>query len=459
MYLLGSSKRPKPDRGNVGREVYAWMARRIVGTRGFLRSVELRVNRRQLVWGSLTFLALLNVVFLLSSKSPFSAYSAFPNGSNAPQVKSCSRPTKPFIDAHQYCTGECNTECFSRVDNICFATDKVRICGGSRRSDLPKFIRFFGEKRTVPVEWGSGCNEGWHWISGLSLVADQRFLPAGKPNPHHEAEKLIPAVLLKQFINQSASLQWFASKADVSVWGIGFLEAFGLQNKVRFHELPMHKDDSICFKDAVLFSPPTHSRYVPNKETNALLRTEVLRYCGIEEKNSSWPISRAVVLDRASGSRKLDNKLAAGKLMEEVLGVPVEHRSGGIGSFCDQVRSVAEDDFFLVPHGSQNVNFLFARPGAVVIEVFPYLYYTDALRNFTYAAAIDVYTLLGVRHPESTLMPFFSMLGWAGCFNFPRHVCKNYARSQPVQIDLIQLEGLLRVVQKQRSSLRAELGC
>jgi len=134
-------------------------------------------------------------------------------------------------------------------------------------------MRFFGEKLTVPVEWDSHCNEGWHWVQGFSLVLDQRFLPAGKPNPHHEAEKLIPALLLKQFLNQSANLQWFASPSDVSVWGKGLLTAFGLT--VRFHNLPVDKDDSICFKDAVLFSGPTHVKYVPNEETNSLLRSQV----------------------------------------------------------------------------------------------------------------------------------------------------------------------------------------
>jgi hypothetical protein len=37
-------------------------------------------------------------------------------------------------------------------------------------------------------------------------------------------------------------------------------------------------------------------------------------------------------------------------------------------SSCVQVRAVASQDFLVVPHGSQNVNFIFAKPGAVVIE-------------------------------------------------------------------------------------------
>lgn len=135
-------------------------------------------------------------------------------------------------------------------------------------------MRFFGEKLTVPVERDSNCNVGWHWVQGFSLVLDQRFLPAGKPNPHHEAEKLVPAYLLKQFLNKSANLQWFASPNDVSVWGKGLLTALDLP--VRYHTLPIHKDDSFCFKDAVLFSGPTHVKYVPDVATNSWLRSQVL---------------------------------------------------------------------------------------------------------------------------------------------------------------------------------------
>lgn len=441
MLPSGSSKRRKRCKGNLERDLCAWM------TRTRLNSLS-RLSIRNLVSAFLVFLFLLTVVVLLSPTSLPSSYSGNPAAHH-----SCS--TTPFLNAHHYCTGECNTECFPRIQNICFASDKVRLCNHEKRiSDLPKFMRFFGEKLTVPVEADAHCNEGWHWVQGFSLVLDQRFLPAGKPNPHHEAEKLIPALLLKQFLNQTANLQWFAAQSDVSVWAKGLLTAFGLT--VRFHKLPIDKDDSICFKDAVLFSGPTHVKYVPNEETNSWLRSQVLRYCNIEARNASWPISRAVVLDRSSGSRKLANKLDAGKVMERTLLVPVEHHSSGIGSFCEQVRTVAADDLFLVPHGSQNVNFLFARPKAVVVEVFPYLYHTDAFRNFTHAVGIDVYPLLGTRPPDSKWMRVTSLVGWDGCFSMMW--CKNYARRQPLQVDLVQLETLLRVVQKQRSSLRTQLG-
>jgi hypothetical protein len=34
-----------------------------------------------------------------------------------------------------------------------------------------------------------------------------------------------------------------------------------------------------------------------------------------------------------------------------------------------QVNAVVQDDILIVPHGSQNTNLIFARPGTIVIEV------------------------------------------------------------------------------------------
>jgi hypothetical protein len=53
---------------------------------------------------------------------------------------------------------------------------------------MPNFMRFSGERLTLPV-MPSVCGQEKKGIPGLSLVADQRYLPYKKPNPHHEAEK------------------------------------------------------------------------------------------------------------------------------------------------------------------------------------------------------------------------------------------------------------------------------
>ena len=440
----GSSSKRRRRRGNLS----AWM----IGCRHRGVTIPTLLIR----WTFFSFLFAACLMYLLSPQSLPSSYLRNPNVGRGCSSK---EPPLPFLDSSSYCTGECNSECFPRVQNICFASDKVRICenlgikGLRRTNDVPKFMRFWGEELTVPVVYDSSCSTGWHWMSGFGLVLDQRFLPRGKPNPHHEAEKILPAMFFKQ-LNGSATIHWFAAEKDVSIWGRGLLQA--LEQKVRYQELPTRADDSICFYDAVLFSGPTSVKYVPDVETNAELRSKVLKYCGIEPANASWPVRKAVVLDRASGPRRLANKLDVGDVISEVLMVPVEHRASGLGSFCDQVKSVAEDDFFIVPHGSQNVNFLFARPGAVVIEVFPYLFHTDAFQNFTHATAIELQPLLGIRPPDNILMGVYSFLGWDACYNHVRW-CKNYSRKQAIHVDLIELAKLVRSIQVQRSAFRTDL--
>ena len=196
----------------MGREVCAWMTERVQRGRAWFLNFGKRVSIHQLLCGCFAFLLFTTIIFLLSPESlPRSmlTYLADPV-----DRYSCSPSTKPFVDAHRYCTGECNTECFPRVRNICFASDKVRLCDDpGRRSDIPKFMRFFGEKLTVPVERDSNCNKGWHWVSGFSLVMDQRWLPAGKPNPHHEAEKLIP-----QFSSSSSSTRALICSGSSPRW-------------------------------------------------------------------------------------------------------------------------------------------------------------------------------------------------------------------------------------------------
>lgn len=149
---------------------------------------------------------------------------------------------------------------------------------------MPSIVRFDGERLTLPVRHGV-CHER-DWIRGLSMVADQRFLPFKKPNPHHEAEKLIPALLLSSLMKErlkNISLYWFSSKNETSNWTKGFIAANDMEGMVRYLELPKEREAAVCFEDAVLYSLPTSVRYVPDSDTNDLLRSRVLRFCSIPE--------------------------------------------------------------------------------------------------------------------------------------------------------------------------------
>ena len=145
-------------------------------------------------------------------------------------------------------------------------------------------MRFDGERLTCPVAYSSSCSiHESKWISGLSMVADQRYLPYGRPNPHHEAEKIIPALLMQQKLREllNSTLYWFSYQQDLSEWARGFLKATGMDISVKFMQFPKQDEESICFEDAVIFSGPTNLWYIPDVTWNEWIRQQVLKYCSI----------------------------------------------------------------------------------------------------------------------------------------------------------------------------------
>jgi hypothetical protein len=193
------------------------------------------------------------------------------------------------------CPERPSAACFTRLrhasSSICFLHNKVVICQSNKgrvnseqnpsrveeskstsRADgpagdwaeasLPGFMRFHGETLTLPLEiTDRECQkrEGVQTRSPsrLALVADDRFLPLDKPNPYHEAEKLIPAIFLSKVHNSAwgedsllptaetldltkgeanqeqetlrrPQLFWFKDPATLSKWAEGFLRAFNI---------------------------------------------------------------------------------------------------------------------------------------------------------------------------------------------------------------------------------------
>eukprot|EP00850_Spirogloea_muscicola_P017454 SM000150S01713 [mRNA] locus=s150:94785:97430:- [translate_table: standard] len=221
-------------------------------------------------------------------------------------------------------------------------------------------------------------------------------------------------------------------------------EAKRLKN-LEYYSFVLQGSPPICFEDVLLLSPPTDGSFVPTPEAVAWLRDRVLRHCGLEQALAEstdaapQPLRRAVIADR-QGTRALANKQELRDMLARVLGVPVELSVSGSGSFCDQVAAVASKQLVLVPHGSQNVNLLFASPHAVVIEVFPFLYHTDALLNYLRATGISYRAVLGAPPPRAArLWLAAALLGWDGCF--ARRWCKNLARSQHVHAEVHAVEA------------------
>jgi hypothetical protein len=112
-----------------------------------------------------------------------------------------------------------------------------------------------------------------------------------------------------------------------------------------------------------------------------------------------------------------------------------------------QVKVIARADLAVTPHGSHNINFLFARPYSTVLEAFPLLYYIDWFGNYVHAANINHYELYGTWLAEQSSMPlkmrvYANLYGWKQCFY--NRGCMNYAKSQDVAVNIAELERLLK---------------
>mgnify|MGYP000633243269 FL=1 len=312
-------------------------------------------------------------------------------------------------------------------------------------------------RQKISIQHGNSniCDAaGAHWIPGLNMVADLTLMPTGNfgPNPHHEAEKIIPAILfsqLKEFKN--STLYWFADPTDpkmISKWSLGLLEVFSDDLNVKYLSPVGRNEGSICFEDVILFSGVTNSGYIPNVVTHDWFRNRVLEYCNIPSVNASRPIRAATIVHRNNSSRNIGNHELVKNTMEEKLKVQIKIAVPGPWEFCDQVKLVAEADIVLTPHGSQNANLVVLRPGAIVIEVFPLLYYIDWYSHYLHAGRIRHYEVFGTWISEQggsmpLVMRLYAYLyGWQKCFFVKK--CMNYGKNQQIYVDVAYLDRLLQ---------------
>lgn len=122
------------------------------------------------------------------------------------------------------------------------------------------------------------------------MVADLTLMPHGNavPNPHHESEEVIPAILMSQLDSlKNSTFCWFTDPYDptsISMWSKGLLKVFASQMEVEYPH-PMVADEfPIFFKDAITFAGLTNAAYIPNEAAHDWLRQKVLAHC----KNSLY---------------------------------------------------------------------------------------------------------------------------------------------------------------------------
>lgn len=318
--------------------------------------------RRALILGPLLCIAAIYPLMWFLSVPPLSF---------ARTTSSClDEGTDYQISEHYLCTNACGKVCFPRVHGMCISRTQVTICDDlpyfskdiiKAGGGLPDTLRLITNVPRDRVRVKRGTCPGWdsrlhepvdasggertqgHWIRGLQMVADVKLMPHGKkvgPNPHHEAEKLIPAVLLSHLYGlRNSTLYWFAHRdpKTISRWSLGLIKVFLETMKVEFMDVPGPDEPQICFEDAILFSGLTNAGYVPGREANAWLREKVLGFCNIPVLDASRPVNNVVIVERIHSSRSIANMDEVKYTLEKELMVVPKVVTSGVGDFCDQV--------------------------------------------------------------------------------------------------------------------------
>ncbi|KAI5069393.1 hypothetical protein GOP47_0015694 [Adiantum capillus-veneris] len=409
-----------------------------------------RHHRRTWYTRTSTMFVVALLVFLLMSATQF-ILPTNPPYPDLPQHAPCSDDPQGYVlEDMGICTNTCGKICFPRVHGLCFHHTKVVLCDGQpplpehiiqASSGLPSIMRFYMEKPRMKVPVVHKACPGWNsstlrptgmnsarWIKGLQMVADLTLMPTGKvgPNPHHEAEKVVPAILFSQLSEfRNSSLYWFANPNDplmISKWSLGLLDVFSKDLKVEYMPPVGKEEPPVCFEDAILFAGLTNSGYMPNVETHDWFRNRILEHCNVPITKANMPVRDVVIVHRPNSSRNIRNYEAVKNRLEAELQVPVKMAVPGPWSFCNQVKLVAEADIVLTPHGSQNANLLVVRPGSSIFEVFPLLYYIDWYKHYLHAGAVNFYELFGTWPLENGSMPLLMRLqallyGWKNCFS------------------------------------------
>lgn len=156
---------------------------------------------------------------------------------------------------------------------------------------------------------------------------------------------------------------------------------------------------------------PTVQRghWFPNGGDKEAFDAKVSRFCSEDAAEPRDPSRRRLVVYQRNRSRLLSNADAVVSSLREQLGPSWEvvvHVHDPGAPPCTLVRLMRGADVLLTPHGFQSMLMLFMPRGALVFEIYPYLYYKAAYRPLAGE--------IGVEHAFVTAEPFdwwHSLLG------------------------------------------------
>ena len=383
------------------------------------------------------------------------------------QVSECKIPVQRVTTERSSCVRTCMSGggCYARVRGFCVSSLGASFCAENGRLARPLEswnVHLAYKKVRLPVTIMNctghprGHDKGIEWHSGLSFVLDSEFQEPRGGHLHHELEKLIAALHLMGKLDTAErnntlefsraentqtipGVYWFARRDSLTKITESILVAFGMlkrHNKIHFPVFAGKTPPSkkYCFEEAILVQSGLGSLSPGIVATNAI-RDAIMPQCGLDPNlaiNSHSSV-QALVLDRAPPRCFANRHLLVRGLQSIIQHVQMATANGDL-QLCEQLKVVAGADIIVTPHGSQHALFLFAKHGATIIEVQPFLYYDANNILFLLRAG------LGFRVYESMGMPDFSgsivhrvfaNFGWHECTSW--HSCR--ARTRKVRVN------------------------
>lgn len=151
---------------------------------------------------------------------------------------------------------------------------------------------------------------------------------------------------------------------------------------------------------------------------------------------------RVAVIVRRDGRRQIRNLLP---LLSHLRTLPITFEVVAFEDYplADQVRLVHRVDIMVAVHGAALSHLLFMRPGAAVIEIFPYGFRKTIYRNLAALMGVQYASWQCARASASSLDEAMEApLDWAS------QTSKERWRNQNVTLDLIEFSSVLHLVMK-----------
>jgi hypothetical protein len=395
----------------------------------------------------------------------------------AEDVEECANTSSTEVtsDSRRVCVRSCLSGggCYPRVRRFCVSRRGASACapethGADARADVEWDVHAEGKTLKLTVryrdcaqsaDYGARAKHRIKWYHGTSILLDSLLQPPKSGHIYHELEKLLAGLHLTGAlldINEStqrkvstmvdsefdtlrrARVFWFASRASLSTITRSVIDAVSLKSKVVLDFIAIdsvHKYDEWCFEDAVLIRSGFGSLTPGQTATNALRRA-IMPPCGLDP--SITPVThatspqRVLIFDRAPPRSFVNTQSLVKHVRSAVEHVDVRIASSSLTT-CEQVKIVSTADAIVTPHGSQHALFLFAKPGATIVEVQPYLYFNpeDTLFLLRSGLRFRVHESMGLPHFTTSLTHrIFVNFGWRECMS--SHACRGRTRKVSV---------------------------